>query len=170
MCGIIGYSGPRLAAPVLVESLRRLEYRGYDSAGIAVLEGDGAGATMVKSERKVDDLVRALEREGVPEGHLGIGHTRWATHGRPTVVNAHPHVDCSGRSPRPQRDHREPPSRCAPSSTVAVTASSATPTPRSCPPDRASCYRGDLGGGRAPALAGCDGAYAMWSSTPTSPT
>ncbi|MFN2451462.1 MAG: glutamine--fructose-6-phosphate transaminase (isomerizing) [Candidatus Dormibacteria bacterium] len=97
MCGIIGYSGPRPAAPVLIESLRRLEYRGYDSAGIAVLDPAGETAAMVKSERKVDDLVRALEHEGIPEGHVGIGHTRWATHGRPTVVNAHPHVDCSGR-------------------------------------------------------------------------
>jgi glucosamine--fructose-6-phosphate aminotransferase (isomerizing) len=98
MCGIIGYTGPRLATPVLLESLRRLEYRGYDSAGIAVLDAsDGGRSTVVKSERKVDDLARLVELQGTPEGTLGIGHTRWATHGRPTVVNAHPHQDCSGR-------------------------------------------------------------------------
>jgi glucosamine--fructose-6-phosphate aminotransferase (isomerizing) len=96
MCGIIGYTGPRPCAPVLLESLRRLEYRGYDSAGIAVLADDGH-STVVKSERKVDDLARRLEQTGIPEGNLGIGHTRWATHGRPTVVNAHPHTDCTGR-------------------------------------------------------------------------
>ena len=98
MCGIIGYAGPRLAAPVLLDSLRRLEYRGYDSAGIAVLDGDNGGTTtLVKSERKVADLVHQLDVDGIPKGHVGIGHTRWATHGRPTVVNAHPHVDCTGR-------------------------------------------------------------------------
>jgi glucosamine--fructose-6-phosphate aminotransferase (isomerizing) len=96
MCGIIGYTGPRPAAPILLESLRRLEYRGYDSAGVAVLD-DGGAATVVKSERKVGDLARRLEEQGLPDGHLGIGHTRWATHGRPTVVNAHPHQDCEGR-------------------------------------------------------------------------
>jgi glucosamine--fructose-6-phosphate aminotransferase (isomerizing) len=96
MCGIIGYTGPRPSATVLLESLRRLEYRGYDSAGIAVLANDGH-STVVKSERKVDDLARRLEQTGMPDGQLGIGHTRWATHGRPTVVNAHPHTDCTGR-------------------------------------------------------------------------
>jgi len=98
MCGIIGYAGSRPAAPVLLDSLRRLEYRGYDSAGIAILDGANGGRhTVVKSDRKVADLVARCERDGVPEGHLGIGHTRWATHGRPTVVNAHPHQDCEGR-------------------------------------------------------------------------
>ncbi len=98
MCGIIGYSGPRPAAPILLDSLRRLEYRGYDSAGIAVIDADGGGATtVVKSEKKVADLDLTLARDGVPSGHVGIGHTRWATHGRPTVVNAHPHQDCTGR-------------------------------------------------------------------------
>ena len=96
MCGIIGYTGPRPCAPVLLESLRSLEYRGYDSAGIAVLSQHGHSA-VVKSERKVDDLARKLERAGMPEGNLGIGHTRWATHGRPTLDNAHPHQDCTGR-------------------------------------------------------------------------
>jgi glucosamine--fructose-6-phosphate aminotransferase (isomerizing) len=96
MCGIIGYSGPRLAAPVLLDSLTRLEYRGYDSAGIAVLDDEG-GTVVAKSNLKVADLVHQLDVVGIPEGHTGIGHTRWATHGRPTVVNAHPHRDCTGR-------------------------------------------------------------------------
>ena len=99
MCGIIGYTGPRPAAPLLIESLRRLEYRGYDSAGLAILDTEESGgrSTLVKSERKVADLAAQLEQTGMPEGNLGIGHTRWATHGRPTVVNAHPHTDCTGR-------------------------------------------------------------------------
>jgi glucosamine--fructose-6-phosphate aminotransferase (isomerizing) len=96
MCGIIGYAGTRPAAPLLVDCLRRLEYRGYDSAGIAVLDGDGAH-TVVKTDRRVADLVARLERDGTPAGTVGIGHTRWATHGRPSLVNAHPHQDCRGR-------------------------------------------------------------------------
>ncbi|HSP65407.1 MAG TPA: glutamine--fructose-6-phosphate transaminase (isomerizing) [Candidatus Deferrimicrobium sp.] len=97
MCGIIGYSGPRQAASVLLDSLQRLEYRGYDSAGIAVLDDDGGATAVAKSNLKVADLVQQLERTGMPAGHTGIGHTRWATHGRPTVANAHPHRDCTGR-------------------------------------------------------------------------
>ncbi len=97
MCGIIGYSGPRQAAPVLLDSLQRLEYRGYDSAGIAVLGEDGRPTTVAKSNLKVADLVRQFDAPGLPRGHTGIGHTRWATHGRPTVSNAHPHRDCTGR-------------------------------------------------------------------------
>ena len=97
MCGIIGYCGPRQAAPVLLDSLKRLEYRGYDSAGIAVLDDDGGATAVAKSNLKVADLVQQLERSGMPRGHTGIGHTRWATHGRPTVANAHPHRDCTGR-------------------------------------------------------------------------
>ncbi|MBJ7610430.1 MAG: glutamine--fructose-6-phosphate transaminase (isomerizing) [Candidatus Dormibacteraeota bacterium] len=97
MCGIIGYSGRRLAAPVLLDSLERLEYRGYDSAGIAVLDEAGGATAVAKSNRKVADLVRQFDTDGMPPGHTGIGHTRWATHGRPTVLNAHPHRDCTGR-------------------------------------------------------------------------
>jgi glutamine---fructose-6-phosphate transaminase (isomerizing) len=97
MCGIIGYSGPRQAAPVLLDSLQRLEYRGYDSAGIAVLGEDGGATAVAKSNLKVADLIHQLDVAGIPRGHTGIGHTRWATHGRPTVINAHPHRDCTGR-------------------------------------------------------------------------
>jgi glucosamine--fructose-6-phosphate aminotransferase (isomerizing) len=98
MCGIIGYSGPRPAAEVLIDSLRRLEYRGYDSAGVAILDAAAGGAsTVVKSDHKVEDLAAQMRALGMPPGHTGIGHTRWATHGRPSVENAHPHQDCSGR-------------------------------------------------------------------------
>lgn len=96
MCGIIGYLGDRQATPVLLEALKRLEYRGYDSAGVAVLEPGQRATSVTKSEAKVDLLIEKL-RGRMPSGHLGIGHTRWATHGRPTVVNAHPHTDCAGR-------------------------------------------------------------------------
>src|SRR5258706_6789228 len=100
MCGIIGYLGDHEATPVLMDSLKRLEYRGYDSAGVAVLEAPKAGVarrtSVTKSEAKVDDLIAKL-KENLPTGHVGIGHTRWATHGRPTYINAHPHTDCHGR-------------------------------------------------------------------------
>jgi glutamine---fructose-6-phosphate transaminase (isomerizing) len=94
MCGIIGYLGDREATPILMESLKRLEYRGYDSAGVAVLEGGHTSVT--KSEAKVDTLIEKLEAN-MPSGKLGIGHTRWATHGKPTYINAHPHTDCHGK-------------------------------------------------------------------------
>src|SRR5487761_962272 len=100
MCGIIGYLGDREATPILMESLKRLEYRGYDSAGVAVLElakpGGEAHTSLTKSERKVDTLISKLQAN-MPTGHLGIGHTRWATHGKPTYINAHPHTDCHGK-------------------------------------------------------------------------
>jgi len=100
MCGIIGYLGDREAMPILMESLKRLEYRGYDSAGVAVLEMPKAGSarhtSVTKSEAKVDTLIEKLEAN-MPSGKLGIGHTRWATHGKPTYVNAHPHTDCHNR-------------------------------------------------------------------------
>jgi glutamine---fructose-6-phosphate transaminase (isomerizing) len=98
MCGIIGYSGPRPAGEVLLDSLRRLEYRGYDSAGVAIIDAEAGGAsTVAKSNHKVASLAAQLEADGMPAGHSGIGHTRWATHGRPSVANAHPHQDCTGR-------------------------------------------------------------------------
>jgi glucosamine--fructose-6-phosphate aminotransferase (isomerizing) len=100
MCGIIGYLGDREATPILMDSLKRLEYRGYDSAGVAVLESPKAGSarqtSVTKSEAKVDTLIEKL-KANMPTGRLGIGHTRWATHGKPTYINAHPHTDCHGR-------------------------------------------------------------------------
>ena len=96
MCGIIGYLGSRQATPILMDGLKRLEYRGYDSAGVAVLEPGAVTSSVTKCESKVDELIAKLEVD-MPEGNLGIGHTRWATHGRPTVTNAHPHTDCRGR-------------------------------------------------------------------------
>src|SRR6266704_4186664 len=100
MCGIIGYLGDQEATPILMDSLKRLEYRGYDSAGVAVLEAPRPGSarrtSVTKSEAKVDDLIAKLNG-GMPSGHLGIGHTRWATHGKPTYINAHPHTDCHGK-------------------------------------------------------------------------
>jgi glutamine---fructose-6-phosphate transaminase (isomerizing) len=95
MCGIIGYLGEREAAPILLESLQRLEYRGYDSAGVAVLDQRSTTATVTKTEARVEQLIAKVGPR-MPAGHLGVGHTRWATHGRPTLINAHPHVDCSG--------------------------------------------------------------------------
>jgi glutamine---fructose-6-phosphate transaminase (isomerizing) len=94
MCGIVGYAGPDEALPIIIEGLRRLEYRGYDSAGIAVLNG---GLDVVKRAGKLASLEAALADEGSVTGSIGMGHTRWATHGAPTDRNAHPHQDCSGR-------------------------------------------------------------------------
>ena len=94
MCGIVGYVGPRQATPILLEGLRRLEYRGYDSAGVAVQNGHGLG--VVKLAGRVAGLRHQLETEPL-SGTSGIAHTRWATHGAPTERNAHPHVDCHGR-------------------------------------------------------------------------
>ena len=95
MCGIVGYVGARDAAPIVLEGLRRLEYRGYDSAGIAIRTTDGE-AFIEKRAGKLSNLTDHLNG-GAPAGTLGIGHTRWATHGRPNDTNAHPHVDCTGK-------------------------------------------------------------------------
>jgi glucosamine--fructose-6-phosphate aminotransferase (isomerizing) len=107
MCGIIGYAGPRRATPILLEGLKRLEYRGYDSAGIAVGvtksdaegvpagEGDAEGISVVKKVGKIQSLRQAVPKDF--PGNWGIGHTRWATHGGVTEANAHPHLDASGK-------------------------------------------------------------------------
>jgi len=94
MCGIIGYIGSKPVVPVLLEGLRRMEYRGYDSAGVAVVSPEGI--TLRRSAGKLANLEQAIRVEPV-EGLYGVGHTRWATHGRPTEENAHPHRDCTGR-------------------------------------------------------------------------
>jgi len=95
MCGIIGYIGSRGATPLLLEGLRRMEYRGYDSAGVAVMNGKGVETR--KAAGKISELEAALGASPV-EGDMGIGHTRWATHGIPNECNAHPHIDCKGHS------------------------------------------------------------------------
>ncbi len=94
MCGIVGYVGPRRAQDVLVSSLRRLEYRGYDSSGIAV--SDGSTISIRKAAGKLDRMAALVEADPL-EGSIGMGHTRWATHGVPNDINAHPHLDQSGK-------------------------------------------------------------------------
>src|SRR5579864_5280506 len=94
MCGIVGYIGNRKAVPIILDGLRRLEYRGYDSAGIAVLNGDNH-LSVRRASGKLRNLEEAI-RVNPLDGPYGIGHTRWATHGRPTEENAHPHRDCTG--------------------------------------------------------------------------
>ncbi len=93
MCGIVGYVGERNASEVILDGLKRLEYRGYDSAGLAVV--DGARLVIRRSPGKIGNLAARLEREPAV-GTTGLGHTRWATHGRPSEANSHPHADCSG--------------------------------------------------------------------------
>ncbi|MBC7448747.1 MAG: glutamine--fructose-6-phosphate aminotransferase, partial [Hymenobacteraceae bacterium] len=93
MCGIVAYIGAREARPVIIKGLRRLEYRGYDSAGIALLNGE---LTVYKKKGKVQDLEDYIGDRNT-HAHIGMGHTRWATHGEPNDVNAHPHYSTSGR-------------------------------------------------------------------------
>src|SRR6266849_5924560 len=114
MCGIVGYIGPKKVVPVIIEGLRKLEYRGYDSAGIAVV--DSAGKLEIRrASGKLRNLEEVIQKSpingstgaiggagagtsgGTYGGVYGIGHTRWATHGRPTEENAHPHRDCTGQ-------------------------------------------------------------------------
>ncbi|MGH7740316.1 MAG: glutamine--fructose-6-phosphate transaminase (isomerizing), partial [bacterium] len=96
MCGIAGYTGPRPAVPILLNGLAKLEYRGYDSAGLAVLNPMGK-MRVLKKAGKIENLAKAVKNAGLDASlHFGIGHTRWATHGHPTDQNAHPHTDCGG--------------------------------------------------------------------------
>ena len=92
MCGIVGYVGSRQASKVLVDGLKRLEYRGYDSSGLAVLNGGEIG--LRRSVGKISNLEKVLRKEPL-QGWMGLGHTRWATHGIPSEENAHPHMDCT---------------------------------------------------------------------------
>src|ERR671929_1111716 len=94
MCGIIGYIGPKDVVPVLIDGLRRLEYRGYDSAGVAVVRN--GSVDLRRSAGKLSNLEDVIGSDPIT-GDYGVGHTRWATHGRPTEENAHPHRDCTGR-------------------------------------------------------------------------
>src|SRR6516165_6908204 len=94
MCGIVGYIGTQKAVPIILEGLKRLEYRGYDSAGLAVY-CDGNELAVRRAKGKLRNLEEAIRLNPL-DGTFGIGHTRWATHGRPTEENAHPHRDCKG--------------------------------------------------------------------------
>jgi glutamine---fructose-6-phosphate transaminase (isomerizing) len=94
MCGIVGYVGSDEALPIILEGLRRLEYRGYDSAGVATVDGS---LTVRKREGKLAELDKVLADDPMPAGTVGMGHTRWATHGVPSDRNAHPHTDCTGK-------------------------------------------------------------------------
>ena len=94
MCGIVGYIGSKEAYPIVLNGLKRLEYRGYDSAGIALY--DGANTHLCKTKGKVSSLAEKFSAQGVPQAQIGIGHTRWATHGVPNDVNSHPHTSNSG--------------------------------------------------------------------------
>ncbi|VAX37845.1 Glutamine--fructose-6-phosphate aminotransferase [isomerizing], partial [hydrothermal vent metagenome] len=96
MCGIIGYVGRKQADPVLLEGLKKLEYRGYDSGGIGLLSTQGK-IVLRKMQGKLQNLEGLMAKQPFPEGFLGISHTRWATHGVPNKVNSHPHRDCSGK-------------------------------------------------------------------------
>ncbi|HZG52360.1 MAG TPA: class II glutamine amidotransferase, partial [Pyrinomonadaceae bacterium] len=95
MCGIVGYVGNKQVVPVIIDGLRKLEYRGYDSAGIAVVD-ESHTLDIRRAEGKLRNLEEAIRLKPL-DGTYGIGHTRWATHGRPTEENAHPHRDCTGR-------------------------------------------------------------------------
>lgn len=95
MCGIVGYAGKRRVVPVLLEGLKRLEYRGYDSAGVVYLENDCL--VKYRCQGKLSKLEELVEEVYGAPAHIGLGHTRWATHGAPTEINAHPHTDCTGR-------------------------------------------------------------------------
>ncbi|MBK8230284.1 MAG: glutamine--fructose-6-phosphate transaminase (isomerizing) [Candidatus Eisenbacteria bacterium] len=93
MCGIIGYTGPQRCLPILIDGLRRMEYRGYDSAGVAIINGKGV---VVKKDVGKIAALEALVDADPPHGTIGIAHTRWATHGEPSQINSHPHLDCRG--------------------------------------------------------------------------
>ena len=95
MCGIVGYVGDKQAAKFLLEGLNKLEYRGYDSAGIAVYNDEADKIRVEKSVGRLAELEKKIDGN-VPVGCMGIGHTRWATHGAPSDWNSHPHTDCSG--------------------------------------------------------------------------
>src|SRR5271169_3020434 len=95
MCGIVGYIGPKKVVPLIIDGLRRLEYRGYDSAGIAVVDEHGK-MDIRRASGKLRNLEEVIRLSPI-DGTYGLGHTRWATHGRPTEENAHPHRDCTGQ-------------------------------------------------------------------------
>ena len=93
MCGIVGYVGKENAIPILIEGLKRLEYRGYDSAGIVVF--NNGKISLARAKGRISELEKKVPINW--NGHIGIAHTRWATHGEPSEINAHPHPDCRGK-------------------------------------------------------------------------
>ena len=95
MCGIVGYVGPKKAAPILINGLSKLEYRGYDSAGVAVLQENEI--VVKKAKGRLSILSDMIDGGNAIEGNIGIGHTRWATHGAPSDINSHPHLSHNGR-------------------------------------------------------------------------
>src|SRR2546422_942842 len=97
MCGIVGYVGQKEATPILLDGLKKLEYRGYDSSGLAILAEDGSRIVVRKSVGKIQNLLNLIKANHMPTGLVGISHTRWATHGAPNTANSHPHADCSGK-------------------------------------------------------------------------
>src|SRR3954468_23129462 len=96
MCGIVAYVGRKIAQPLLIEGLKRLEYRGYDSAGIAVIDQNG-GMHIRRAVGRISVLQDSVNQRPMPDAQVGMAHTRWATHGAPTECNAHPHTDDGGR-------------------------------------------------------------------------
>ena len=159
MCGIVGYTGPREAGPILIEGLKRLEYRGYDSAGIALV--DDAGDLFVeKRAGKLSNLQTAIA-DRTPHAAIGLAHTRWATHGRPNDLNAHPHQDCTGEITvihngiienfRELRDGLEARGHTLTSETDTEAIAHLVE----------ECYEGDLGDATRAALRQLEGAYAL---------
>jgi glucosamine--fructose-6-phosphate aminotransferase (isomerizing) len=159
MCGIVGYTGPREAGPILIEGLKRLEYRGYDSAGIALV--DEAGDLFVeKRAGKLSNLQTAIA-DRTPHAAIGLAHTRWATHGRPNDLNAHPHQDCTGEITvihngiienfRELRDGLEARGHTLTSETDTEAIAHLIE----------ECYQGDLGDATRAALRQLEGAYAL---------
>jgi len=97
MCGIIGYIGEKQAVPVLIDGVKKLEYRGYDSSGVGVISSDNSRVVLRKTHGKIQNLQKLIAAKPFPKSSLGVSHTRWATHGAPNRVNAHPHGDCTGK-------------------------------------------------------------------------
>ena len=97
MCGIIGYIGDKQAVEILIDGLKKLEYRGYDSSGVGIIPSSGTKGVVRKMHGKIKNLQALIKAKSLPKSSLGISHTRWATHGAPNCINAHPHVDCSGK-------------------------------------------------------------------------
>jgi glucosamine--fructose-6-phosphate aminotransferase (isomerizing) len=98
MCGIIGYVGQKEALPILIDGLKKLEYRGYDSSGVGIVPANGGKIIVRKTQGKIKNLEELIRANGLPKGTIGISHTRWATHGHPNQVNAHPHFDGSRKT------------------------------------------------------------------------